>query len=709
MLCWLRRRTDAINNRSAIAGPTLPLDAVLPAAPLFQCLICSFSLFLIASPGQGGASPPLDLTQLSLEELMNIEVTLVSRKPEKLAETAAAVFVLTAEDLRRSGVRSIPEALRLVPGMQVGRIDANKWVVTSRGFPGLFANKLLVLIDGRSVYTPLFSGVFWEAQDVVLEDVERIEVIRGPGGTLWGANAVNGVINILTRKAADTPGRSVQVGGGTEERGFATLRGGGRLGEGAHYRAYGKVFTRDRSRGATGQRPADGWHLYRIGGRIDWELSSRDALSVLGNGYRGEVGQSLLLTTSPSPPYVQAVHSEARIHGAAVLGRWERRISDRTDLALQLYYDRSGRRDYVLAGVIHNLDLDFQHRFRPGPRQEIVWGWGYRFTTDHFDPTFTMALHPESRKVHLLSGFVQDDITLVPERLRLIAGTKFEHNSYTGIEAQPNVRFWWSPAPRQALWGAVSRAVRTPSRGDNDIRAMAQAIPPDSLFPGVPSPVALVALVGNRDFTSENLLAFDLGYRAHFNERLTLDLAGFYNLYDDLRTNELEIDSRVLEGDPLPPHLLIPMRVDNKATGKTWGFELAANGQWHPWRLRAGYSFLRMDLEVDEDSFDAQTESYARELPRHQLSVRSYLDLPAGLELDVVGRYVHDFPVAEWKIDRYLTFDLRLGWRPEERLELSLAAQNLLDSPHPEYVSQASGTFATEVEAGVYGVLNWAF
>ena len=667
--------------------------------------IISTLLFVLGSTTPGlSEEVTVDLVKMSLEELMNIDITTVSKKEEKLFESPAAVYVITPEDLRGSGARNIPDALRTVPGMQVVKINANKWSATTRGFANLFANKLLVLIDGRSVYSPLFSGVFWDTQDLVLEDVEQVEVVRGPGGALWGANAVNGIINIITKKARDTQGGWAQMGGGTEERGFATVRYGGRLGEQAYYRVYGKYFTRDASVDSAGQPGEDDWRVLRTGGRIDWELSAQNSLILQGNVYDGEIGQPLSITTSLSPPYVQTIFADSHVSGGSVLGRWERTVSDRSGLALQLYYDRSARNEYVLQSVVHNTDIDFQHRFRPIQRQEIVWGLGYRFTTDDLDGSFSMSFDPPSRHVHLFSGFVQDDISLARERLRLTLGSKFEHNSYTGLEWQPNVRFWWSPVSRNAFWGAVSRAVRTPSRGENAVRASAWVLPPDSLFAG--APLTLVRFMGDRDVVSETVLAFDLGYRTRLRDGFSLDLAAFYNRYGSLFTNELDLQSFEILSPP--SHLVVPIRIDNKAKGKTYGVELAADWQVRDtWRLRTAYTYFQMDLEVAEDSFDTVTETFAGENPIHQLSVRSYQDLSAILRLDVTGRYVDDLPRLD--IGHYLTFDIHLGWHPSNGLELSLVGQNLLDSPHPEFTALPFGVLPSEVQAGIYSALAWRF
>jgi len=663
-------------------------------------ILCIWLVVLTARIAQAA---DLDLTRLSLEELMEIEVTLVSRKPEKLTATPAAAAVITAEDLRRSGVRSLPEALRLAPGMQVARVDANKWVVTARGFAGVFANKLLVLIDGRSVYTPLFSGVFWEVQDVVLEDVERIEVIRGPGGTLWGANAVNGIVNIATKSAVDTQGSLVQVGGGTAERSFGTVRYGGRLGEEVYYRAYGTFFRRARSSGATPLCPRDDWHGIRGGGRVDWRPSSRDALNLLADIYTGEVGQTLTIAASMPPPYAEIVHARASIDGFALVGRWERALGDRADLALQVYHDRAERAEPILHGVIANADVDFQHRFRWNSRMELAWGLGYRLTRDEFTGSFTMSLDPARRSVHLFSGFFHGDFALVPERLRLSLGSKIEHNAYTGLELQPNARLWWSPATPHALWGALSRAVRTPSRSERDFRGITQILPPDSLFSG--SPVALVALLGDRQYDSEDLVALEMGYRTQLGD-IALDLTGFCHLYDQVRTRELGLP--VPEEQPSPPHLLVPVQVANKASAWTYGWEGVLNWQrWRRWRLRFTYSYLRMRLEADENSSDTALETFDEEVPRHQVSLCSRLDLSSGLELDVTGRYVDELPTQA--IPGYLTVDLRLGWRPGARWGLSLVGRNLLDSPHREFISTSSATPPTEVEPSAHAVLTWKY
>ena len=652
-------------------------------------------------------APPVDLTALSIEELMAIEVTTVSRKPEKLAGAAAAIFALTREDLRRSGATSIPEALRLVPGLQVARFDANKWALTSRGFNNLFANKLLVLIDGRSVYTPMFSGVFWESQDVLQEDIERIEIIRGPGATLWGANAVNGIINILTQKASDTQGGLLSWGMGSEERFFGNVRYGGRLGPG-YYRVYGKYFARDDLvyrddfTSAPGTRAADGWDMLRAGFRADWDLSDRTALMLQGDAFAGTTGQ-LLEIASLEPPHKRFLEMDARMSGGHLQGRWERTFSDDTHLALQLYYDHTARDDSLLVtGFYENYDIDFQHRLKGG-RHEIVWGAGYRLTHDEIEDTFTARFARGKRNFHLFSAFVQDDFDLSPELLRLTLGSKFEHHTFTGWEIQPNARLRWTPHPRHAIWGAVARAVRTPARGDHDMQFIREIVPPGALY--ADSPPVLIVPQGSPDFESEVVRAIELGYRVQPAEPLFVDLATFYNFYDRLTTYEPgEPENKT---SPIP-HVILPIVQDNKLGGNTRGAEVAADWRVSDgWRMRAGYTYLKMNLEIDPDSQSEASENAADESPRHQFLLNSFLDLPGALELDLSARYVDELPGQD--IDHYYNLDARLGWRPRHDLALSIAGQNLLDRRHSEFRGVAIPIVATEVERGLYGKMTWTF
>ncbi len=640
-----------------------------------------------------------DLTELSLEQLMNIEVTSVSRKPQRLADAAAAVFVITREDIRRSGVTSIADALRMAPGIEVARIDANKWAVSSRGFNDRIANKMLVLFDGRTVYTPLFSGVFWDRQDTLLEDIDRIEVIRGPGATLWGANAVNGVINIITRRADETAGGLATAGGGNVERAFGGARYGMKPGKNTSFRLFGKYLDRSDFVDSSGNEAADGWHAVRGGFRMDSEPSGSDGLTIQGDIYDGRLGETFIVSQLTSP-YSKEFDSTTRIFGGNVLSRWKHAFSESADFVLQLYYDRS-EQSFALVGEKRDIfDLDFQSRFRFGGRQEIVWGAGYRFTHDRVANTDILAFNPASKDDHLFSAFVQDDIAIIAGRLHLILGSKFEHNDYTGFEMQPDVRLLWTPDSRLTLWGAVSRAVRTPSRSDEGVRFDIQTVPPATA--GNPGPVpVLVEVRGSTDLKSEELVAYELGCRFEPADIISLDLATFYNVYRDLIS--------ATPGASLPsvspvPHVVSILDLTNRQNAYSYGAELAAGvrvSDW--WRLNAAYTFLRIFLQGGQLSALSETTAD----PRHQFSLRSSMDLGHDVELDLWLRYVDEIPSIG--ISSYVTLDTRLAWKPWKNLELSLVGQNLLHDRQAEFVSQVIPTKPSDVERGFYGKITWIF
>jgi iron complex outermembrane receptor protein len=668
------------------------------------CLLAVFCWHAGAAAQPPPASgPQVDLTELSLEELMDLRVTSVSKRAEPISAAAAAVFVITREDLRRSGATSIPEALRMVPGIEVARIDANKWAISARGFNGRFANKLLVLIDGRSVYTPLFSGVFWDVQDTLIEDIDRIEVIRGPGATLWGANAVNGVINIITRSSHETRGGLLAAGGGSEERGFAGLRYGGALGKSTSYRVYGKAFERgggERLAGGSGAG-ADDWSMERAGFRLDSALAGGSGLMIEGDLYGGRAGESLALQ-SLQDPAPRTVDDEERVSGGHLLSRWQRTLPDTSELKVQLYYDRTRRAATLIDEDRDTFDVELQHGLAPAARHRVVWGLGFRRTADDIRGSEVLTFRPARRTDDLGSAFLQDEITLRPDRLWLTLGSKLEHNDYTGFEVQPNLRAVWIPRQHHTLWAAVSRAVRTPSRAEQDLRLDSQVIGPGQLFPGAPP--AVVSSFADSGYGSEELLAWELGYRVAPAPGLFFDLATFYNVYDHLRSARAE--PPFLETAPFP-HLVIPFRVGNDLRGDTYGAELAADWRVSPrWRWSAAYSFLAIQLQVlhgaDPSSVSAEGAS-----PRHQLFLRSSVDLARGVELDVSFRHVAE--LAGLNVDAYDTADLRLGWRPRPDLELSLVGQNLLAGSHAEFAPDIIPTHPTAVERGVYGNVVWRF
>jgi iron complex outermembrane receptor protein len=621
-----------------------------------------------------------------------------------VGQSPAAVYVITQEDIRRSGVRSIPDALRMVPGLDVARIDSNKWAITSRGFNGQFANKLLVLIDGRSVYTPLFSGIYWDERDTMLDDIERIEVIRGPGATLWGANAVNGVINIITKKAQDTQGGLLVGGGGSYERGFGSLRYGGQLGDNAYYRFYLNYFNRANGENPAGGEAADAWQVTRGGFRIDWNPGCQDSFMFQGDIFYGDLGDTLTIPVL-TPPFAQTTNEKYHTSGEYLLGRWTRRIADDTDLSLQAYWDRTNRPVPLLLREIRDtIDLDFQYRFPLSPGQEVVCGLGYRLTSDDIVNSDTVSVNPTSRTDNLFSSYVQDDLTLVPEHFHFIVGTKLEHNDYTGFEVQPGARLLWTPDKQQTVWGSVARAVRTPSRIEADGRINNQVLPPNAAFAG--SPLTLSAFFGDHQFVSEELVAYELGYRVSATKRLSLDFAGFFNDYEHLRT--LEPRTPFLEASPLPLHLTAPAFVANQLHGQTYGLEVAAS--WTVadyWRVNAGYTWLQMNLILEPGSQDVATPASEGKGPHNQCNIRSYFDLSRCLELDAALYYVDNLP--NQGIPSYFRLDVRLGWRPRDNVELVLGAQNLLEPRHIEFTSSIINTLPTPAERSVYGLVRWRF
>ncbi len=627
------------------------------------------------------------LRGMSIEELMNVELTSVSKKREKRSEAAAAAYVITREDIRRSGATSIAEALRMAPGVHVAQISANKWAITVRGFNGLYTNKLLVLIDGRSVYSPLFSGVHWDQQDVLLEDVERIEVIRGPGAALWGANAVNGVINVITKSAKDTLGGLLSAGGGTHEGGFGKLRYGAKHGENTYWRVYTKYFDRN------GYGVHDAWQAARAGFRIDWDGQDDDRLTLQGGLYHGHTGQVLAVPLQ-FPPIMRVYRADPEMAGGHLLGRWTRTYSDDADMALQVYYDDTWREDAAVEERRHTADVDFQHRLRLSPHHELLWGLGYRYTTDDTQGSFAFLMDPESRTEHIFSVFVQDTITLVEDRLRLTLGSKVEHNGYSGLEVQPSARLLWTPCEEYNMWAAVSRAVQTPSRAFHDMQTSFVRLPG-----------AIMRLEGNEDSGSEELLAYELGGHVRPAPRLLLGLSAFYNVYDGLRTREPKFPYPELV--PLPPHLVIPFVVDNRMTAEVRGVELTADWQaTERWRLATSYSYLEMKLALDSSSWDTGSKGKEDQSPHHQASLRSYLDLPHKLEFDAGVYFVDELSGLD--IPSYLRFDARLGWRPREDFEASLCVQNLFNDRHREFIP-IEGIREAKIGRSIYGELTWRF
>jgi len=645
-----------------------------------------------------------DVTAMSMEDLMNLQVTSVSKRTQKVADAAAAIFVLTQEDIRRSGATSIPEALRLVPGLEVARIDQNKWAIGSRGFNGRFDNKLLVLIDGRSVYTPLFSGVYWNVQDVMLEDVDRIEVIRGPGATLWGANAVDGVINVITKKAKATQSAVVTAGAGTEERAAGGVRYGSKLGDNTYYRAYTKYFDWRPSVYPSGVTAHDGWDALRGGFRADWTPAGANSLTVQGDVYRSRFDETLTVA-SLSAPYSNTFPNDGKYSGGNILGRWNH-TSEGSSMSLQMYYDNTTITDHSLFGDHQNiLDIDFQDGFHAGNSQQFVWGLGYRSIHDKNDASFTVSLQPNQVTLNQFSTFLQDEISLVDNRLQITLGSKFERNEFTGFEIEPNARLLWNLTPNQSIWTAVSRAVRTPALTEEGLRLNSQVIPPGT--PANPTPLpAVVAVFGSHQFNSEDLLAYELGYRVQATKNLSLDIATFYNNYSNLRT--AEPGAPYPEGSPAPTDFVIPFVAGNKMSGGTYGVELFADWKVVPkWRLVGSYSYLQMDIHKNIDSQDPTPDNPNGSSPRHQWYLRSSVDLPKHFEQDTTLRFVDHLPSLG--LPSYYSLDAHLGWRPVNSLEFSIGSQNLLNNWHLEFMPDFVNTSPTVVKRSIFGSITVKF
>lgn len=635
--------------------------------------------------------------QLSIAELINIEVTSAGKKAEQFSDVASAIFVITNEDIRRSGATSIPEALRMVPGLNVARIDNSQYAISSRGFQGLFSDKLLVLIDGRSVYTPLFGGVFWNEQDTLLEDIDRIEVIRGPGATLWGANAVNGVINIITKSASDTQGGLVTAGGGNQERGFASARYGDKVAD-TNYRMYAKTFDRDDNRLEEPGRANDDWRGARAGFRTDTECPDC-VVTLQGDYYYGESGWNSL------EPLVSGGTNErdlTRYHnGGNLLGRWTENLSEVSELSIQGYYDHTDRNDYYLNQSRNTFDLEVQHRYSGFKSHDLLYGGQYRVYRDSTDDSFSVQVDPSARTLHLFTGFIQDEITLVPEQLKLIVGTKLEHNDLSGLEVLPNVRAVVTPDEKNTVWGAVSRAVRSPARFNHDGRLVLSSTEGDQGLANV------ATLYGQDDYDSENLIAYELGYRFQVGKNLSFDLAGFYNDYSDLESAEPR-GAPGLSDYRGTPFIEIPFQVENLLAGDTYGGEAVID--WRPiedWRLIASYAYVKIDLSKTGGSQDFIFSGGEGQTAQNQAMLRSQVNLPYDLEFDTALRFVDSIPT--FSVDSYLELDVRLGWHASKNWEFSVAGQNLLDSAHLEYASNLVDTRRTEIQRGVYGKATYRF
>lgn len=613
-------------------------------------------------PGEGldGESENV-FASLDLEDLMKVQVSSVTGTKASWFQMPAAVTVLTAEDIRRAGHRSIPEALRLVPGMHVTRLDSGNWAISTRGFTTLFANKLQVLMDGRRLYDPLFSGVFWDVQDTVMEDLEQIEVIRGPGATLWGANAVNGVINITTKSAADTQGLLIAGGGGNVERGFGAVRYGGQIDEQSHFRVYAKYRNFNDTDSVNAGRRPDDWDTWQTGFRFDFGDPDETQLTLQGDIF--EMPERGTRTTVPAPTgHFATITStgEDSASGANLLARMRHQVSDSSHWTAQAYYDNLHRES--LNGFEYtrdSIDLDFRYNLELGDRHEVVWGVGFRHDSLDTVASSMLVLTPASRGLNTVSAFAQDTVTLVPDRVFAMAGAKIEYNDFSGFEIQPSARVWWTPDDKQTIWGAFSRPVRTPSWIEQNMALLFATADPGLLAPPlVPTGMTIpLYLTGNSGFEAERVQTWEAGYRRRLSETLTVDVAGFYSNYQNLS----RIDTASLT-------------LVNGAEAETYGVEVSTTWKVAPnWTLQGKYSLLEFHGEPAEEGTS----------PRHQFQIDSRLDVTDDLEFNGALYFVDKLPANG--TDAYTRLDLGLTWRPRPNFEISIWGQNLLEPGHVEF------------------------
>jgi iron complex outermembrane receptor protein len=639
-------------------------------------------------PCAAAAQSTDELKRLTLEELLDTKITTVSRMPERAAELPAAVHVITQHDIRRSGATTIPEALRLVPGLHVAQIDSARWAIGIRGFADRLARAMLVLIDGRAVYSPLFAGTYWEVQDTLLADVERIEIVRGPGGTLWGANAVTGIVNIVTKSAAATSGLLVDADAGSRGYGSGSVRYGGTLGSRGAYRVFVKTFHRG-AQPSTAATAFDEWHVTRAGGRADWTRANGHTFTVDGDAYGGRLGQRAAVTTL-EPPYQDVFANDAPIGGGHALFRWSGSTPAR-DFQIQTYFDRTRRDEIPVSETRHTFDIDVQRTERRFARQAISWGAGYRVTSDVLRTVPPTVFTPEDRTDQVFSAFVHDEIALA-STLRVSAGSKFEHNDYSGFEVQPSGRVMWSPATAHTLVGSLTRAVRTPSRVETDYST---ASPVAST--GLPT---FVRLQPNPDFVSERLTALEAGYRVRVHPALYVTASSFYNWHHDQLSTDLL--TPVIETAPPPVRLILPVRFGNTLRGRSYGGELTAD--WRPWqglRVTGHYANLRIEMQRDPDSSDvSQERRYEGGSPRHQAALNASVDVTDEVMVDWHFRYVGE--LRSGPVPAYATSDLRLGWIAARGVELELVGRNLHEARHIEWAGSTS-----EIARSVYAGVTW--
>lgn len=622
------------------------------------------------------AAQDAPLMGLSLEDLGRVKITSASKKEEPWFQTAAAVFVITSDDIRRSGARSIPQLLRVVPGLEVANIDGSKWAVAARGFNGRFSTKLLVLVDGHSIYTPLFTGVFWDAEETILDDIERIEVIRGPGATLWGTNAVNGVINIITKDSGDTQGALLSGTTGTSERGYVGGRAGGTLGTNSTYRVFGLGFTRKALPSAIGGPEMDDWRGGRGGFRVDWDPGPRDHVCVGGAAVANAEPQGVVRVQLEAP-FMLNVVDNAKQSGEFLLARWTRQFDAHSELHVQANFDHTDRTEALGNEQRHTLDIDVQHNLRLASRHDIVWGANWRLTSDRIGSEQPLIQFTDEAMTETQGGlYVQDDLHTSDRRAALTLGVKVEKASFGDASLQPNARVSFAPSPSQAIWGSVARALRTPSRGERTVLLGMAA------FPDLNTGLTVVpTYVGSPDRVNEELVAYEVGWRTRVTPRFTADLALFRHHYENLLVITPGQTSMVMLGST--PYLRMPLLTAGTGGADEDGAEVAL---WfsptNPWRLRGSYTYALLERH-DPPSAVANGAASPGLPPRHRGVLESQLELTRQWSFDQTVRYVDPLPKST--VPAYTELDLRLSWRPAPTLKLTLEGANLLHDRHAEY------------------------
>ncbi len=638
-------------------------------------------LYLLGVPAQSMEN----LTELSLEQLMNVNISVSARRGERLQDSSAAVYILKNSTIQRSGATSIPELLRLVPGVEVTRIGKGKWGIGIRGFNGgIFTNRLLILVDGRSAFSPAKIGMFWDTLDTLIEDIDRIEVVRGPGTALWGGNAFNGVINIVTKHSCDTIGGKASVAAGDEERWFGSVRYGKAFGNNRYGRAYFKSFERDDATRPDGSDNYDQWTGSQGGFRLDFGSVEQGATSLQFNAYEGNQNEELILPAPGSGSATELRRKHVSYSGMNFLAHWEKQASDKHNFRSRFTADHSKRDDLFFDLEINSYDLDLQHDFKPTAANRLLWGLAYRLTKDNLQDQY-IRYRPTRREYAVTSGFVQYEHQLL-KSLRAIMGVKISHNDFTGEEQQPNMRMVWTPQKNMTFWLASSDARRTPSRTEHDV-----IIDFDLLNPAVQ-----LQIRGDEAFESERLKAYEFGWRFNVSDRLTLDTALYYNEYEDLRT----LEPGAPEPSTGPTPFIVPLIATNGAAATSRGGELSVGFKASPtWRGEFIYSYVDIEVEADQSN-DPNADNVERESPRHKAAVTSHWDLPRQVELSTTLRYVDN--IEQHNIDAYTALDLKVSKVLTPSATLSLVGRNLLTGGHQEFVDRVVGTPPVEVDRSAY-------